>query len=364
MNTRKRRRIPLLLVGLLLAGAASAEPWIAVETGLKCSQCHANPTGGGLRTRFGNVYAQTQLSASRIGPEDLAPWTGAVGDFLAVGGNVRGNWSYTDIPHQDSSNEFETEEARFYLQAELVPGRVAVYVDERAAPGSATNLEANLRLSTSGGGYYVKVGRFYLPFGWRLEDDNAFVRRLSGVNMQTPDEGLELGMERGTWTGRLALTNGSGGGPETDDGKQVTARLEHVGRRWRIGASGLFNDSDGGERAVAGLFAGAHTGPIRWLGEVDYVDDDSLGPDGRQMAAALIEADWGFRKGHNLKLTHEWLDPDDDVDEDEQTRSSLVYEWFPFQFVELRSGVRFYDGPDQIDVQNRTEAFLQLHGYF
>ena len=35
----------------------------------------------------------------------------------------------------------------------------------------------------------------YLPFGYRLEDDNAFVRSLSGINMQAPDEGVELGFE-------------------------------------------------------------------------------------------------------------------------------------------------------------------------
>lgn len=80
--------------------------------------------------------------------------------------------------------------------------------------------------------------------------------------------------------------------------------------------------------------------------------------------AAIAEVDWRVRKGQNLKLSYEWLDPDDDVDDDEQTRTSLLYEWSPVQFLQLRGGVRRYDGPGQIDLQNRTEAFLQLHGYF
>jgi hypothetical protein len=182
--------------------------------------------------------------------------------------------------------------------------------------------------------------------------------------MQTPDEGVELGLARGAWNLQLALANGSGGGPETDQGKQVVARAEFIQPRWRAGASALFNDADAGERLAAALFAGLRVGPTQWLAEVDVVDDEGLGAEGRVLIAALLEMDWRVRKGHNLKLVHEWLDPDDDVDEDEQTRSSALYEWSAVPFLQLRGGVRWYDGPSQIEFQNRTEAFLQLHGYF
>jgi len=355
----------LALAGLLLAACgARAEPYLAVETGLKCNVCHAKPTGGGLRSAFGNVWAQTQMSAHRIGPEDMAPWTGKVDEFLSLGGDIRDDYQYVDIPHQGSTNEFETQEARFYLQAELIPRRLAVYVDERVAPGSATNLEANVRLYSGSGEHYLVAGRLYLPFGWRLEDDNAFVKQVSGINMQTPDEGVQFGMERGPLSAQFTVTNGSGGGPETNDGKQATANLQYVRDRWRVGASGLFNSAGGGDRKAAALYAGARVGPTSWLGEVDYVDDNSLGDSGRDLAAALIEVDWRIRKGQNLKLTHEWFDPDTDVDEDEQTRTSLVYEWSPIQFLQLRVGGRVYDGPNQIDAQNQKQAFIQLHGYF
>jgi hypothetical protein len=70
------------------------------------------------------------------------------------------------------------------------------------------------------------------------------------------------------------------------------------------------------------------------------------------------------KQGHNLKLAFEWLEPDDDVDEDEQTRATLMYEWSPIQFIQLRAGVRVYDGIPQNDLQNRKQAFLQLHGFF
>ena len=98
--SRNLVRLHGALVLLALAGAAQAEPYLAAQMGLKCAQCHVNPTGGGMRTVFGNTFAQTQLAAKRIGgEEDL--WTGQVMKFLSVGGNARANWNFSDVPNQD-----------------------------------------------------------------------------------------------------------------------------------------------------------------------------------------------------------------------------------------------------------------------
>ncbi|MEP7246201.1 MAG: hypothetical protein ABI885_21320 [Gammaproteobacteria bacterium] len=354
----------LALAGMvLLAPVAKAEPYLAVRTGLKCAQCHVNPTGGGLRTPFGNIYAQTQLAAQRLGPED-EPWTGMIGRFLAVGGNLRANANGVRVPHQKDTSEFAVEEARVFLDASLIPNRLSFYVDERVAPGTAQNMEANVRLWVREGSFYVKAGQMYLPFGFRFEDDNAFVRQLSGINMQTPDRGVEVGIEHGNISAQLAVSNGSGGGPETDNGKEVTASAAYVKSAWRVGASALFNNSDAGNFSGAALFSGVRLGQFSLLGELDFIKDESLGPNVRKQVATLAEVDWLARQGHNIKLTHEWFEPDRDVSNDEQTRTSLLYEYSPVQFVQFRAGVRLYDGIPQSDLQNRTQAFLQLHGFF
>ena len=354
-------RLGAAVLLLALAGTAQAEPYLAAQMGLKCSSCHVNPTGGGMRTLFGNTFAQTQLAAKRIGSEEDL-WTGQVMKFLSVGGNARANWNFADVPHQSGTNDFAVEEARAYFDFGVIPNRLSVYVDERFAPGNSTNMEANVRFWFKENSSYVKAGRMYLPFGYRFEDDGAFVRALSGINMQAPDEGIEFGFESASWTAQIALSNGAGGGTELDSGKQVTTRAEFVKQRWRAGASLLYNDTDLGSRTGAGLFGAFNLGPVTLLGEVDYFDDESIG-DGKLMAT-LAEADWKIRQGHNFKLTYEWLEPDDDVDEDEQTRASVLYEWSPIQFVQIRAGVRMYDGIPQNDNQNRTQAFLQLHGFF
>jgi hypothetical protein len=350
------------LLLLMLAAGAQAEPYLAAKMGLKCSQCHANPTGGGLRNVFGNTYAQNTLAQRRLGGDDDL-WTGQISKWLAAGGNARANYTYVETPDQGDTNEFETEEARAYLEFSPIPGRLSVYLDQRVAPGNSENMEAHARFWFKDNSMYVKAGRMYLPFGYRLEDDNAFVRQLSGINMQAPDEGVEIGTELGNWSAQLALSNGAGGGDETDHGKQMTARLEFVQSRWRAGTSLLFNDADGGQRKGAGLFGAFNAGPVTLLGEVDFIDDEGIGA-GTELMATLAEADWLLAQGHNLKLTYEWFEPSRDIDEDEQTRSSLLYEWSPIQFLQLRAGIRVYDGIPQSDTQNRRQAFLQLHGYF
>jgi hypothetical protein len=224
-------------------------------------------------------------------------------------------------------------------------------------------MEANVRYWIKENAFYVKAGRMYLPFGYRFEDDNAFVRQLSGINMQAPDEGVEFGLEHGSWTMQLAVSNGAGGGAEVDPGKQVVTRAEFVQSRWRAGASLLYNDTSLGSRSGAGAFGAFNVGPVTLLGEVDYFDDQSIN-NGTKLMATLAEADWKLTQGHNLKLTYEWYEPNRDVDEDEQTRASLLYEWSPIQFIQLRAGVRVYDGIPQNDNQNRKQAFIQLHGFF
>jgi hypothetical protein len=353
-----------MAVAVLLgaSAAANAEPYLAARMGFKCAQCHVNPTGGGMRNLYGNTFAQTVLPQKRIGSDDDL-WTGQVMKFLSVGGNARANYNWEDAPHQSGTNEFAVEEARAYFDFGVIPNRLSIYIDQRFAPGNSTNMEANVRYWLEENALYVKAGRLYLPFGYRYEDDGAFVRAVSGINMQAPDEGVELGLEHGSWTMQLAVSNGAGGGDETDAGKQVATRAEFVQPRWRAGASLLYNDTSLGARSGAAGFGAFNAGPVTLLGEVDYFHDESIG-NGVNLLCTLAEADWKLRQGHNLKLTYEWFEPNRDVDEDEQTRTSLLYEWTPIQFIQLRAGVRVYDGIPQNDNQNRKQAFLQLHGFF
>lgn len=339
-----------------------AEPYLAVSKGMHCSSCHSHAGGGGKRNVYGNAFSQAELAASRLGDAAAPLWTGELNRWFSVGGNLRGGFSHTDTPGSDASSEFAVNRATVYLEANIVPGRLSIYVDQQVAPSASINREAYVRVS--GSKWFVGVGQFFLPYGLRLQDDTAFVRLATGTTFDNPDRGLQLGYESGPWSTIASITNGSGGGRDTDTGKQLSLLSVFVRPRWRVGLSASVNNADAGDREMGGLFAGLRTGPIAWLAEVDLVSDELAPGETLEAVAGLVEANWMYRQGHNLKLTYDVLDPDDDVSEDLEVRYSLVWEYSPMQFLQGRIGLRTYDGPPQRPAANREIFFAELHGFF
>ena len=339
-----------------------AEPYLAVQKGLKCSTCHRADSGGGQRTAYGNVFAQTELAARTLDMGDL--WTGDIGRYFAVGGDIRGGWNRLDVPRQESSSDTELEEFLAYVEIKPFPKYLTLYVDARLRPDDPEIREQYARLTFPDGKWTLQGGEFFLPYGLRIQDDDAFIRQVSGINFNTPDTGWQLGFEEGKWSAQLAVTRGTAGGPEVDSGKQYSLRVSHVTPKWRVGGSFNFNDASVGDRQMQNVFGGIRTGPIAWLAEIDYIIDDGTPTGKRRSWASLIEANYGYRKGHNLKVSFEWFDPDDDVSNDERNRSSIVWEYSPIQFLQTRFGYRVYNGIPQNAAQNREQLFVELHVYF
>ena len=46
------------------------------------------------------------------------------------------------------------------------------------------------------------------------------------------------------------------------------------------------------------------------------------------------------------------------------TRWSIVYEYTPVQFLQLRAGARIRDGIPQSDAQNAQTYFIECHAFF
>lgn len=356
-----------LLGAAALGPTAFAEPYLAVQTGFKCNMCHVNPSGGGMRNAFGTAWARNELAGRvvTIGADDDAgqPWVGDVNRYLAVGGNVRTGLDYSDVPGEDATSELGIRRADLYAAFRAVPGLLTLYVDERIAPGAATAREAFALITPSNGRYTLKAGKLVLPYGLRLEDDTAFVRQVTGINFDTADHGIELGLELPRWSAQIAATNGTAGGGEIDTGKQTSLNAAYVAPRWRAGASYNYNNADLGDREMRGVYVGLRTGPIAWLAEADLVTDD-IADGTRDAVVTLLEGNLRIRRGHNLKVTYEHYDPDDDVDEDERERYSVVWEHAPMQHLQSRIGLRFYNGVPEDAASNRDELFAELHFYF
>lgn len=346
----------LLLFFLMLGGSAAfAEPYLAVRTGHTCGTCHVNPTGGGLRTEFGNVYAQTELAVTQF--EGATPWTGQVLDRFSVGTDMRASASRFEFDDRDDNLNFAVDRVTLYLAARLNE-HVSLYVDEQVAPGGSINREAWAKFAFDN--WYIKAGKMRLPFGWALEDDSAFIRERTGINFSSGDNGIELGWVKTDWEVQVAVTNGRAGAVEVDDGKQVTARIAHVQPRWRIGVSGSHNSADTVDRTMAGVFAGVRTGRVAWLAEYDRIEDEDSVSSDFEHEVAFLEANIQVAKGHNLKLTAEAHLFDESGIED-QRRYSAVYEFFPWVFTQLRVGLRFRDSDGDTAALNSELVFVQAH---
>jgi hypothetical protein len=102
---------------------------------------------------------------------------------------------------------------------------------------------------------------------------------------------------------------------------------------------------------------------VTWLAEADAVNVQPDGQVAQHLAAALLEADWLVQRGANLKLTAEVLDPDRSHSANLQTRFSVVGEYTPMQYLQLRLGARWTDD-HSAQYQAVNQAFLEVHAYF
>lgn len=363
MDSGRRAAVAALAVlgaGLVIPVLSHAEPYLAVRTGAKCASCHVNPTGGGKRTESGNKYGQTELPATRL---DYPPWSGKMSDHVALGGDFRASLDAVSVPNTSDTLEFNTR-GQVYLEVQPLVDRLTLYLDERVTPGAATSREAFAMLWFGDKAAYVKAGRMFVPFGLRIEDDTAFIREVSGTTFSSSDDGVEGGLELGSWSASLALTNGAGGAAETNRSKQITALASYVRPLWRAGASFSANSTEGAERDMQSAFAGLRTGPVSWIASAVWISDESAAAGRTRRWASLAEGNWEFARGHNLKLTYEYYDPSRDIREDQRERYSALWEYTPFQFTQLRAGLRKNEGIPQNDSQNATELFVQWHAYF
>jgi hypothetical protein len=364
MDIKNNLTTSFLITIILWLGAthsASAEPYFAIQKGMHCSSCHSNPAGGGLRTTYGNAFAQSELAKRRIG--DGAFWTGEVTQWLSVGGDFRASYKDVDIPNRSTTSDFDVDRGAIYLEVSIIPGRLTLYVDEKVAPDEIENREAYIRLNSMDAKWFVAAGQFFLPYGLRLQDDTSFVRLATGINFANWDRGVQGGYVSGPWSIIASATNNSGGG-RSSSGEQVNLISSYVTANWRVGASFNVNDDDAGDRTMFGFFGGLQTGPVAWLAEIDSIRDDVAPGVTANAFAGLLEANWTIFDRHNLKLSYDYLDPNNDISEDHQVRYSVVWEHSPIQFLQARAGYRLYDGIPQVDAQNRKELFIEIHGFF
>jgi hypothetical protein len=362
----------------LFALTAAAEPHLAVREGFLCSQCHVNRAGGGKRNAFGANYSQTALPLWR--PAALGVVSPNLGDWVSLGADVRvqhvtietvrtkfeGEWL-----EAQGGNTLRVPQANLYGELTIVRDHLSLYLDEKIGPEGASAREAMVLLYGLPYGGYAKAGRILLPFGLRLADDEAFIRQATGFNFGNQDLGVEVGAEPGPTFLTASLSNGTLGGTDDNERKQLCV-TGGVRSRWgRLGGSYSWNDGTTPDgmvvRQVAGGFGTLNFGRLSLLSEGDVVIDTER-PKGAPRTQVLQlavhgEADLLITKGVAVRAAFGYHDPDLAVKNDHRTRLAVTLEVFPLPFLRVTATYTLRNDIPQ-RVQGRQDIFLvQLHGF-
>jgi hypothetical protein len=361
-------------LALLVALPAAAVPRFAARTGLPCSACHVNPSGAGMRTRYGrDVFARTELPA--MGRSDAYAFDPRIGERLALGADLRfaaihqRRDSPASTPLQNPSllHDAGQETAFFPMQVDLYTAaelheHLVLYADIGAL-GSFEAFAMIRRLPLSG---YLKAGMFVPPYGTRLADHTASVRERMGFDPRGKDAGVEVGIEPGPLTLQVSVQNGepSGSTQDTVEGKLVAARAElriPLGPlRLRPGGSILRVNDAGAHDWRYGPFLWVGLGRLAYLGEVGIRDAA-----GRKLYVFYQELSLLALRGHEIFGTLEFLDPDVEVADGDRTyRAGGGVEVFPLPFSEVDVIYRHYFAREDRGEDGLDEILGMLHLFF
>jgi len=237
VSTRKLRSGLALVVALaavifIVASArtASAYPWMIRHEYTQCSNCHADPAGGGLLTTYGRAQGEILMRMRYGSPPDKEPGPFAEPLWgllkqprdLLVGGSAR--YAYLrSIPENGES------QGRFILmQADLLGQYSIGRVRTNASVGFVSE-GGNAAAVTSGEGakvvsrvhwvgvdlgkhdeVLVRAGRMNLPFGIRSIEHTRFVRRETRTDLNTGQQyGLAADYHRGPLRGGVMAIAGN-----------------------------------------------------------------------------------------------------------------------------------------------------------
>ncbi len=370
---KKMRPVWFWLVGWVLAAAwnVSAEPYFAMRTGFKCSQCHVNRTGGGKRTEYGVIYSQYQLLMKSAQSQKQAySFDPNLSNSVSVGANFRVEPTFTQayttkpVNVGDSAQTYSSDfvsapvkESNFYFQVDLVKDFLTFYYDQGALSGAMREMWGMVQSPFWNS--YAKAGKMLLPYGIRLMDDEAFVRKYTGYTYNTTGMSYEVGIEPGP----LSLIVNANDNLISSVGSVIFSEMPIALRTFRLGGSYSLPVKVKERRAKntsMGVFGGFAMGMFTVFGERDLIQKKGV-----NMIADYAEVDCLPMRGLNFKGVFEWMTPDKRAQEHNGRRRITVgVEPYPVQFVQLGLYYRINDFEPQVGGDNQDQIVGRVQVYF
>lgn len=369
-----------VLVGvfLLLAiatNAATALPRFALLTGTRCSACHFNPTGGGIRNELGFMAMNTvgmmqpdSLGLSALSSESNTFWEG----LFAVGFDARLQVAKTGRPPS---------EKRKVIPMQLAPAAALMPTDWLTLFGSynvgktrypgQTNFDVAALIQPSITAPSLKIGHIQPSVGMRHDDHTMFARRevaMNAVPLLAPNYnewGAEITYEGLRWltlnAGAYSPTNLSQSEPTVDASEpsylwrvQVWPQFFDEGINAQIGGSWYGN----GEFQMATGFGGFGIADrATFFAEGTY----SRNATGRQIRNWMVQSTFQLRDWLALEWRYEWAQTEDPVQGLFHANALVAgLQVFPFPMLELRPEYRYFENDDY----RMGQWAVQLHLFY
>jgi hypothetical protein len=386
--------VGLCAVLLGVASEAAAEPYLAVREGYKCSACHVNMTGGGMRTSFVAAHSREILRypdwwARLTKPVDK--FTGEINQYLAIGSDIRTSLTFItqDDPDKNGrvnnsqafrshlqATDLSVYEATGYGQVNLIPDLLTAYVDQRFAPSTDTReVWAMMYLPWD---IYTKAGKMFLPYGVQLQDDYAFIRggrngsATTGFSFFVSQPAFELGWEPGPMALAVAVSQGV----VNDRDVQLTGNDTFtftdlpVVRTVQLGISGTYSGGST-QTSWVGFSGGFNLGLFTYVGEVDFGHTSFPNSTGGRTSSGMFQT---YSEGNfllfdwlNFKAAFDYADWDGTlprVGSDGENRASFGFEPFLARFLQLRAFYRVSNGVSSIPSHNQGLWSFEVHAFF
>ena len=383
---------------------------------LDCSGCHVSPTGGGARRPMGRFYGEEVLPMFGRRPSDAADperhrpegypsegryalWSGFEGwwpgdvDFRTIedrlghidptpiwhaGGDLRAMVVAPTDGNADRDVAAFPMEAQAYLSVNPVE-HLNAYLDlgyqgstrdgvngggsDRSIGEMLWLRELHLMWRTMPFNTYVRAGRLSLPYGWRVSDHTAYIRR--GVFDQYRQAfGGEVGLAANYGWGNLMLWRQGADwwpGDTQPPGVGVTAQGGIRTLGFQLGLSGHMMQGQEGtsDEAAFGPMWAVNLRPVTILGEMDW----------RRNVSPRLTTD-SITVYHEARLTvlrvltprfrWEWTDPDVLVRDDQRWRIVPGLQWNPLRYLQVDIAYRY---EHVAGGQSPSEILVQIHSW-
>jgi len=376
----KTFKLFLIAVIVLSVQVLYSYPRFSAYTGDKCSDCHVNPQGGGMRNQYGQNFAKQNLQMDFLKKlvTKKTDFSTQLNKNISIGGDVRVVHVGNENTSGPSTNTFLTMQGDFYANAN-VNDYISVYV----APGlQIPNVPAKYEVYGMVGSLpanlYFRAGRMTPAYGMKVVEHRAYQRQSLLGTPYAANDGVEIGLSPGFLNLSAGLFNGLNTNFFDNDPKRMFVSSADfsfvpVEDKFNVnfGASFYNNpynflDPNSGSQtdAIKQAFGGfAKFGlfkRVALLGEVDFLENTQL--------SSMTRGIFGYGElnviiinGVELRTQYEIMRPDRDTENNRTIRTSVGAALFPLTGFETEAMVRFVSDDQQ---PNTTEFQWNFHFYF